>query len=186
MIEFKHFAKIPRWSDEITITEKLDGTNACVIIDEDGSIGAQSRSRLLEVSENPQNDNHGFGKWVWENQKELLKLGKGHHYGEWYGKGINLNYGLKERRFALFNTNRWNNENKPECCEVVPILYSGRNITGVIEQFVGYLTSHGSVAAPGFMQPEGLMIFHHKAGQFFKKLIEGDLTHKSENKNESI
>ena len=32
----------------------------------------------------------------------------------------------------------------------------------------------GSAAAPGFMKPEGIMIYHHAAGQYFKKTLEKD------------
>ena len=38
-MEFKPFAKIPRWSKELAIiTEKIDGTNASIYIKEDGEM----------------------------------------------------------------------------------------------------------------------------------------------------
>jgi len=32
----------------------------------------------------------------------------------------------------------------------------------------------GSVAAPGFPDPEGIMVYHTAASQLFKKTLEGD------------
>lgn len=32
----RSFQKIPRWSRDIIITEKIDGTSACIYIDEAG------------------------------------------------------------------------------------------------------------------------------------------------------
>ena len=57
-IWFKAFPKIPRWyNEEVIITEKIDGTNACVAISEDLSVvSAQSRTRLLSIDK----DNYGF------------------------------------------------------------------------------------------------------------------------------
>jgi hypothetical protein len=46
-IEFQAFPKIPRLVRDCVITEKLDGTNASIIITEDGQIGAASRNRLI-------------------------------------------------------------------------------------------------------------------------------------------
>ena len=83
-MEFKKFDSIPRLSKDMVITEKVDGTNACVVVMEDGTIFAQSRNKIIT----PTDDNHGFAKWVESNKEELLKLGVGYHFGEWYGCGI--------------------------------------------------------------------------------------------------
>lgn len=84
-IEFKAWPKIPRATGEkVTITEKMDGTNACVVIQEGKIVGVQSRKRFIT----PEDDNYGFAAWVAENEQELLKLGDGYHYGEWAGLGI--------------------------------------------------------------------------------------------------
>ena len=53
MIEFREFPKIPRMFRECVITEKIDGTNAQVIVTEDGRVAAASRSRLIT----PESDN---------------------------------------------------------------------------------------------------------------------------------
>ncbi len=60
-----------------------------------------SRTRWITA----QDDNHGFARWVEGNKQELLKLGAGRHFGEWWGSGIQRGYGLQkgEKRFSLFN-----------------------------------------------------------------------------------
>lgn len=125
MSNFVEFPKIARLSRDITITEKLDGTNAAVqIVNEELlssnpdffptyvesivkidklAIYAQSRTRLIT----PENDNYGFAKWVRANAEELAQLGEGVHFGEWWGNGIQRGYGLTEKRFSLFNSGRW-------------------------------------------------------------------------------
>ncbi len=145
---FQAWPKIPRWQNEsYIITEKIDGTNGCIIITEDGDIFAQSRSKLLD--ETKSGDNFGFCKWVIGNKTELLSLGVGYHFGEWWGQGIQRNYGLTERRFSLFNV--WMHD-IPECVSKVPV------IGNKLEACIGRLTINGSIAAPGFDKPEGLVI----------------------------
>jgi hypothetical protein len=59
-----------------------------------------------------------------EHRDDLLTLGPGRHFGEWWGAGIQRRYGLTEKRFSLFNVTRWG-EARPACCHVVPTLYRG-------------------------------------------------------------
>jgi hypothetical protein len=187
--EFRAFPKMPRLSREIIITEKLDGTNAQVFVGEDGTVLAGSRTRWIT----PQDDNYGFARWVDEHREELALLGPGHHFGEWWGQGINRNYGLKERRFSLFNVQRWAlfgtgpknyptadprifkmQEVLPECCGLVPMLYQGPFDTHEIDTEIIFLREAGSSAAPGFMHPEGVVVYHTAANMSFKKTIEKD------------
>lgn len=145
--EFKGWPKIPRWENETyIITEKLDGTNGCIVITEDGDIFAQSRSRILD--ETSAGDNYGFCKWVRGNKTDLLALGVGYHYGEWWGRGINRNYGLKERRFSLFNI--W--------MDIPDGLYRVPVVADTYEAAWNRLTEEGSIAVPGFMNPEGFVM----------------------------
>jgi hypothetical protein len=167
--EFEKFGKIARLSREIVVTEKIDGTNAQVWIGDDGVVLAGSRSRWLTLEK----DNFGFAKWVRENEEELMELGVGRHYGEWWGPGIQRGYGLKDRKFSLFNVSRWG-ERRPVCCDVVPVLWRGEFSLFEINSTLGLLEKHGSVASPGFMRPEGVVIFHTASGYMFKKTIEGD------------
>lgn len=179
-LEFVEFPKIPRLNRDIVITEKIDGTNAAVVIsDDDSEIGAQSRSRAIT----PENDNYGFAKWVQANKDLLLRLGPGHHYGEWWGQGIQRNYGLTEKRFSLFNVHRWADianweEAKKIGLGVVPKLYEGPWLTGedvfAPSYIIDILAEGGSSAAPGFMNPEGIIVFHKAGGHLFKATVEKD------------
>ncbi len=113
------------------MTEKLDGTNAAIGIENTRTwlaphnvpgayfaphngdltrVYAQSRKRIIT----PDGDNFGFAKWVYENSRQLAEvLGEGLHFGEWYGRGIQRGYGIGPEQgadgkfFALFNTSRW-------------------------------------------------------------------------------
>jgi hypothetical protein len=187
-MEFAEFGKIARLSRECVITEKIDGTNAQIYIGEDGEFLTGSRTRWIQ----PGNDNHGFAKWAYEHKEELLKLGPGRHFGEWWGSGIQRGYGLLngEKRFSLFNVNRWGigrdiekyPDDCPPCCNVVPILYAGMFDTETIKMILFNLGGNGSIASPGFMKPEGIVIYHTAAKTLFKKTIEGDESPKSKEK----
>ena len=171
-MEFKEFPKIPRLSRDCVITEKIDGTNGVIYISEDlKTIIPGSRSRWLLNGQ----DNAGFTLWVFTNQNDLLKLGPGYHYGEWWGQRIQRNYGLKEKRFSLFNVHKWSNpEIRPKCCYVVPVLFEGNFDTNLIEKTLTNLAIKGSFASPGFMRPEGIVIYHKAGNLLFKKTIEKD------------
>jgi hypothetical protein len=190
-VEFKEFPKMARLSRDIIITEKIDGTNASIFIQaeiletgkdkviaevEGFTIRAGSRTKWII----PTDDNMGFAKWVVQNANELVKLGEGHHFGEWWGSGIQRSYGLKEKRFSLFNVKRWDGEDRPKCCFVVPTLYEGPFITTTIDHHLAKLAHEGSKAAPGFMKPEGIVVYHIAGGVGFKKTIEKDETPKSQ------
>ena len=164
-IEFKAWPKIPRIENEkIFFTEKIDGTNACIIITEEGEFACQSRTRIIT----PGDDNFGFASWAYKHKEELMSLGVGHHYGEWWGKGIQRGYNLEEKRFSLFNIFRWNkdNTNLPPCCHIVPSIEAT-----TIEEAKQYIISNGSLAAPGFMDIEGLILYNHLARSYYKIII---------------
>lgn len=207
---------MPRLSREIVITEKIDGTNAQVYISPPGDpntihttcdfesvdelvlaedaagnrLYAGSRTRWIT----PQADNYGFAAWVKANAQELFNLGPGSHFGEWWGAGIQRRYGLTEKRFSLFNTERWKaypehpnwptrkpgvfdmekNADGPACCHVVPTLYRGLFSEWGVNLALDNLQVGGSVAAPGFMDPEGIVIWHTAARIGFKKTLKDD------------
>lgn len=171
MPDFVGFPKVPRLSSEMIITEKIDGTNAQIYISDVYDIHVGSRKRWLTK----ESDNYGFWKWAHENSEELLKLGPGHHFGEWWGQGIQRNYGLNQKKFSLFNVHRWNEDTLPECCSVVPILAKLEKFDTIdIQVVMRELKEEGSYAAPGFMNPEGVVIQHVRSQQLFKKTFEGD------------
>jgi hypothetical protein len=222
-MKFEAFKSIPRLSKECIITEKIDGTNAQIVIIQNYDIEVENAKTTKEVdaffnkyllhSENgiclfagsknrwldttSKGDNFGFAKWVQENALDLvLGLGEGRHYGEWMGLGVQRGYGLQEKKFYLFNTNRWHKEESrlvsvdpktkvekytdkcPNCCYVVPILYQGPFDTAVIDNVLDKLKAEGSVAVPSYMNPEGIVVYHKASGQLFKKTF--DDRHKGE------
>lgn len=190
---FVEFESIPRLFRDMVITEKLDGTNALLEVREDGQVWAGSRTRYIT----PEADNYGFAKWVKQHEDELRQLGPGRHFGEWWGQGIQRGYGLTEKRFSLFNTGRWTSDRNigaktslptPEhstmcaevrCCHVVPVLRQWTFNTEIAHETLRDLVSAGSVAAPGFMQPEGIVVFHPKSKQLFKATLDKNDGHKS-------
>lgn len=178
-MEFLEFPKIARLSRDCFITEKIDGTNATIYISEDGEFLTGSKTKWIT----PKDDNYGFSKWAHEHKDELIKLGPGWHRGEWWGSGIQRGYGLKEKRFSLFNVSRWlDDEIRPSCCGVVPLLYQGLFETMAVYNCLEDLKQYGSKAIPGFMRPEGVVVFHVAGNMFFKKTIEKDEEPKSKQK----
>ena len=171
-LQFVGFPPIRRLSRTMVVTEKIDGTNAQILITEDGRIQAGSRNRWIT----PEDDNFGFARWVAENETELLRLGPGQHFGEWWGIGIQRRYGLDHKRFSLFNAHRWSDERgeRPDICHVVPTLGIGEFSTSYIAGILDDLADKGSVAAPGFMNPEGVVVYHARSKTLFKKTLGGD------------
>lgn len=201
--EFVGFQKIPRLSREIWVLEKLDGTNAQILIEEvipplddlsdrhepgwaysDVEDGRQYRLRPGSRNRwiTPQSDNAGFAGWVFRNVDVLKHLGVGRHFGEYWGASIQRRYGLGHKRFSLFDADRWGwlNEVTPEqnplagLVGVVPVLYKGPFSTEIIEGIIDDLRTNGSHAAPGFMDPEGVVIFHTASGHLYKKTCKND------------
>jgi hypothetical protein len=188
MHEFVSYPKIGRLNRDIIITEKLDGTNSAIRIADTGEFAcAQSRNRIIT----PDNDNYGFARWCRDNQQALAALlGPGLHFGEWWGLGVQRGYGLKTKVLSLFNVTRWAETfaEKPimiggAAVNVVPKLYEGPWITRrsyAPELVLEGLREHGSNAAPGFMKPEGIVVFHAASGALLKATLERDEQRKAE------
>ena len=178
---FKPFPKIPRMDSEMTVTEKIDGTNGCIIVRVDEPenepvvaagqgfyLQAGSRNRLLSLD----SDNFGFARFVQENAQQIVDdIGEGVHYGEWWGSGIQRGYGMKGRVFSLFNTARFGDiisAVSDGVIRTVPILFHGIFETAAIHKVGIDLMYEGSRAAPGWMKPEGVMVFHHRLNGYMK------------------
>lgn len=197
MPEFAPWPKISRLNRDIMITEKIDGSNACVVVVANESYGlpglppgpfsvfAQSRTRMITPGK--KNDNFGFAQWVKFHETSLAMLGPGRHYGEWWGLGIQRGYGKTERHFSLFNTKRWADVGQAGILEavqerlpnlgVVPMLYHGpwtQDGVDAVDKTVEFLRSFGSVAAPGFKPAEGIVVFHGASGTSFKVTLDKD------------
>jgi hypothetical protein len=195
---FQEFPKMARLTRECVITEKIDGTNAQIeIVKPDTALFYEQAASAVAANRDlgllmfagsrtryitPTDDNFGFAKWVQANADALWALGEGRHYGEWWGQGIQRGYGLTEKRFSLFNTARWADDrdrekyptDRPACCHVVPVLYAGLFGPKHDENMLLRLQHEGSLAAPGFMKPEGVVVYHTAAGVYFKKTLEKD------------
>ncbi len=172
-MDFKPYPKIRRSKDNgIVITQKIDGTNAQIAINESGEMWVGSRKRWITPGK--ETDNFGFAAWCDQNRDALLTLGPGRHYGEWYGPGIQRGYGLAERRLALFNIHR-PADTLPGCVGQVPILYRGAYSSQAIDQTFATLYEQGSVAVPGFRQPEGIVIYHFLTRALIKRTFDGDV-----------
>lgn len=171
MTNFQKFPKISRLNREVIVTEKIDGTNASVIIGTDdgcedevlaraGSSIMRAGSRNRHIT--PIADNYGFSAWVTDHADELWALGEGTHFGEWWGRGIQRGYGQIERRFSLFREP----ERLPRCCDVVPVIWTGMMLDLDVETIRAALTT--SIAAPGYERPEGAVIYHTASGISYK------------------
>ncbi|WP_461169304.1 RNA ligase family protein [Arthrobacter sp. Z1-15] len=193
-IEFKPWPKTPRLLRNITITEKIDGTNAAIGIVQvdagaatdspepsiiahietpDGLMGVYAQSRTRLITPGKATDNYGFAGWVQANGAELVRLlGEGLHFGEWWGAGIQRKYGMAEKRFSLFNTARYGQLDTDLNLDVVPVLYEGPNDTAAIADTLEALRRDGSSAAPGFMDPEGICIYQHSSRQISKVTLD--------------
>jgi hypothetical protein len=176
-IQFEPFEKLARLRRQCTITEKIDGTNAQVYFPEPdgGPMLIGSRNRWIT----PDDDNYGFARWAVENEASLRLLGPGRHFGEWWGAGIQRRYGQTMKRWSLFNAGRWAAADLPPGIDVVPTLYSGMFSDEAVNESLRRLERDGSVAAPGFMKPEGVVVYLAAARASFKVTLGGD-GHKGE------
>ncbi|MGW6920864.1 RNA ligase family protein [Streptomyces sp. NPDC054950] len=209
--EFTPWPKTTRLFRDITVTEKLDGTNSAIRISAvpdgttpvgfmdmlaaypadsytavvDGTryvLTTQSRKRLIWPGKTT--DNYGFASWAYDNAEALVRvLGEGMHFGEWWGRGIQRNYGLDHRRFSLFNTAKYVEqfpvlENGMELngghLDVVPVLYQGPFSEHKIMASLLALRDHGSAAVAGFMAPEGICVFHSASRHVTKVTLDNN------------
>jgi len=194
-MEFRSWGKTPRLFRDIVITEKIDGTNSAIIFEDvtlmdvdlipsdelivrgDSlyQVGAQSKNRLIYPGKTT--DHFDFAAWVKANREVLFDtLGVGHHFGEWWGKGIQGRYrGLNYRVFSLFNTKRHEGtflrtrfNDMDVMVERVPVLYEGEFSEEAIHTVAQELLKNGSVAVPFHPNPEGLVIYHTQSKQVYK------------------
>ncbi len=184
--ELKEWPKIPHLYRGWTITEKIDGSCGAIHFDDAGNFAAQSRNRMVT----PEQDNHGFAKWVYDNHESLyIDLGPGVHFGEWWGYKIMRGYDCKsgEKYFSLFNTKKWSEKQNlfiSSGLKVIPVLFDGtikeQTIGGIFQFWKEILQSEGSFAKPGFMRPEGIVAFHQESLQMYKIFLEKDDKPKSQ------
>lgn len=177
---FKSFPKIPRLSNEtFTISEKVDGSNGLIFIRIDPGYSsvmvAGSRSRWLYNDGTETWDNFGFGRWVRDNKDSLWGLGAGYHFGEWYGQGINRNYGLKDRKFMLFDAKRYQGMHVfPEIVQMERVFAANVSfdiLMYTIDHVINDLYRDGSSIVRGYMKPEGIIVRSDLTNKVYKVLI---------------
>lgn len=176
-----HISALPDAGDGHYVFDLPPDSHSLVVDDTRYVVSAQSRKRIITPGKTT--DNYGFADWVYANAADLVHiLGEGIHFGEWWGRGIQHGYGLEERRFSLFNVARWwstddngtsmnSRSDQSDLCgqiDAVPVLYEGPFSEAVIWRVVDDLRTDGSVAAPGFMNPEGVCVFHTANRQVWK------------------
>lgn len=176
-ITFEEYGKTPRFFRNMIVTEKLDGTNAAILVTDDGRVGAQSRNRLITPGK--ATDNYGFARWVEDNAVALAEvLGAGRHFGEWWGGGIARNYGLEksDKRFSLFHVDKYGSRDLARVpgLGTVPVLSRYTMDSDVISNTIADLRENGSKAVPGFMNPEGVIVWHSASKNVYKVLLEND------------
>lgn len=217
-LKFEKFPKIPRINGKCTITEKIDGSNGLIAFNEEGEMLVGSRKRQIypeiHMLGYKGSDNFGFAQWAYKYKEELFEfLGKGYHYGEWAGQGIQRGYGLREKRFFLFNTKRFTSEGwiekqistdiksiekqiltddiKSIGLDVVPVLYEGNFHPVIIDYCMKRLETYGSIAISyddafingNFDNPEGIVIWLN--GHYYKHTFEYKGGKWNENRNNS-
>lgn len=203
MHEFAAWPKTARLFRDIVVTEKIDGTNAaihatpvadweadlirsspsavdgpCVVHVDDvfWAVSAQSRKRIITPGKTT--DNYGFAGWVYENAAALVRLlGEGLHFGEWWGQGIQRNYGMACKHFSLFNTERYAGLFAmvgDSMVQPVPTLYQGPNDTAKINECLRSLAAYGSVAVNGWPTPEGICVYHSASRSVSKVTLDNN------------
>lgn len=154
---FKKWPKIARYTKPMRghITEKMDGSNACIIVQDGKVVGCQSRKRIIT----PDEDNFGFARWVYNNANYLKGLGDGYHYGEWCGPKINGNrHNLDMNTFFLFSWYREEELGRPvDNLEYVRLLHEGDidpdTVTTAMEDLL-FISAHEDYI------PEGIVIYY--------------------------
>ena len=175
----KEFQKLPRFHGQCQITEKIDGTQARIMIkqrsdDESLVVPASVRFGMLDIFAGSrrrlllpeQNDNFAFRAWVAEHARALVEHLQegGTYFGEWYGRGIGRDYDLDEKRLVLFSQTGA----VPGLFECVPVLYEGPFSQEAAYYCLERLQKSGSVLVPGYQEPEGIVIafsvgpFHYR------------------------
>jgi len=184
-----HLTPVADW--EADLITSVPGDSSLHVVEVDGvkwAVTAQSRRRIITPGKTT--DNYGFAGWVYDNAADLVRiLGEGLHFGEWWGRGIQRGYGLDGRVFSLFNTARWfetgedgydSMSTRAELSALagqigaVPVIYQGTFSEARIHHALMSLKLHGSHAAPGFMNPEGVCVYHSQSRNVYKVTLDNN------------
>lgn len=212
--EFKEFRKIARLNREVVVTEKIDGTNGLVWIGDEGAVVAGSKSRWLSPAEDNHGfarwvkdhadelrglgPGYHYGEWWGAGiqrryglAQKCFSLFNVSRWGDFQTAPCSKCM-LSEATFAPTACLRCGTArpvarpSRPACCYVVPELARGVDIRETTERALSWLRANGSAAAPGFMRPEGVVVFHSASSQLFKVTLEKDEAPKGKNNSEQV
>ncbi len=190
----KHVDKV---LGSVIVTEKIDGTNACLVFEEDGTMYAQSRNRIIT----PATDNQGFARWAYYHQDELFNiLGPGRHFGEWWGRGIGRKYNMEHNVFSVFNNGRFYKTDPGTTMDsmstraatssifdqvsAVPLIYTGEYNSPDMNMAIAELANGSSKAAAAynvdFKDPEGVCYYFREFDKVAKLVFANPGKHKWE------
>jgi hypothetical protein len=101
-MEFSAFSKnLPCVASLVLLLKKIDGTNAQICITEEGEFFSWIAYRLDYCRKRIIT---GLLGGQTKNKEELLKLGVGSHFGEWWGQGVQTYLRFKKKsgfRFSI-------------------------------------------------------------------------------------
>jgi hypothetical protein len=144
--QFRHVVRnAPKEELVFVGTVKLHGTNASVVFEKDGSMYAQSRSKIIT----PEDDNAGFAKFAYSNVallewidlkvREVIECEELVIFGEWCGRGVQKGVGVSEleKMFVIFAMKADDNWVDPEVWRYLTDLTiyctEGREIYSIFE-----------------------------------------------------
>lgn len=190
----KHVDKV---LGSVIVTEKIDGTNACLVFDDNGEMFAQSRNRIIT----PGTDNQGFARWAYHNQEELFHiLGPGRHFGEWWGRSIGRKYNMEHNVFSVFNVGRFYKAEPGDPLNsmstraatssifdqvsAVPHIYTGEYNSAEMQAAINDLRLTGSKASAvygiDYKDPEGVCFYFREFDKVAKLVFANPGKHKWE------
>lgn len=181
---------------KVIVTEKIDGTNACLFFYPNGEMFVQSRNRIIT----PDQDNAGFAKWAYRNQKDLFYIfGPGRHYGEWWGHKIGRTYDMTYNVFSVFNNGRFykteanSNDSMStrahemglgEEISAVPHIFTGMygspEMDGAIDAFSGGMSLAALEYGIEYPNPEGVCFYFREFDKVAKLVFAHPGKHKWE------
>lgn len=181
MSDFPKFPSIERFDNlRCFITEKIDGTNGLIEVSCQG-VKFGSRNKWLSNGD----DNFGFYAYFSQYVDDMVawyhRNAPGYNwepvriYGEWFGKGIQRGYDLKERKFMPFSYGLAEDIEGVFAPNIVlpEFLYQGKFSREVLNNCMNSLKEEGSQVVPGYMKPEGVVVYFPDYEFSLKETFDG-------------
>ena len=202
MSNYASFPSIERLENiYCVISEKVDGTNGLIEINEVFPVGEPKEIQIRFGSRNRyitfNNDNADFANFFRHYEarfkdvaadiilKELEVSGETltecqeqyplRIYGEWFGSGIQRGYGLKDKFFMPFSTFYAEKLIEYQVPNIVKpnIMYTGKFNKLTADMCMNTLAIHGSGIIKDYKRPEGIVIHFPKYNFRLKQTFEG-------------